>query len=216
MEQPRVKQWDVGLGQQVGTALVGLALTYSAAPWAADAPDLRVIPKKSELREIALNLEPAIAPPIYKAHYLLSQNNTDDANVELLDHPQFATDDLEILRAGIGMDMSLTEIGNFHFNLYSPDGDLNKGKRWTLGMRDGQAPIVSRKIWSIGGKLEMMHDSPSGPKTIGFVPQLMFNFEDVGWVGGKMQVTLEYQHWGSGSADDTSRDMPQIQFRWSF
>lgn len=181
-------------------------------------PPPNLTPSRSGHTDTAtLNLEPAVDQPVYAPYKVLSNRYLDDSAQGTFSHTHFETDELNILRAGIGMDFTLSEIGNLHFNLYSRDGDLNKGKRWTLSNSDGaQAPIVCKKIWSLGGKLDLARTHADGPRTVVFIPQLMFNLENLAGVGNKAQLTFQYQHWNSGGYYDDDRPVPQLTVHWSF
>lgn len=219
---------DRDLNHPFSRMLFSLAFTCSTVPWAAEATDpetfstqdhphvITTTTRAGDPRDIVLNLEPARDQPVSTPYKALGRVYSDDSARQVLSHTVVVTDELSILRAGVGMDLNLSEIGNLHFNLYSPDGDLNKGKRWTFGTSNDPTPIVCKKIWSFGGTLELTRTHPSGPRTVVFVPQLMFNLESLRGVGNKVQMTLQYQHWNGGSGNDDDRAMPQVSIKWSF
>jgi hypothetical protein len=66
-------------------------------------------------------------------------------------------------------------------------------------------------VYHPGDKLQMIIQyQPDAPK-------LIFNMNNMGWVGDKVQVTAEYDYWrGSGSSDDTDHPIPQLHVKWSF
>lgn len=229
MEQPRNELRDQSLNNQFRRTLFSLALTYSAVPWAAEAAEpnpqdhTRMVAAKSQTgdpRDAVLNLEPARDQPIFVPYKALGRNYSDDSARQVLSHTVLVTDELSILRAGVGMDLNLSEFGNMHFNLYSPKGNISGGERWSLGSSDSKAPIVSKKIWSFGGTFDLARTHPGGPRTVVFVPQLMFNLDSVRGLGNNVQMTFQYQHWsGSDSSDgnaDVDRAVPQIAIKWSF
>lgn len=219
MDQPRIERRKQNLINQIRRMCFSMALAYSLAPMAAEnaAPTTVTPSRRAHPDNATLNLEPAVDQPIYSPYKALGTRYSDDSAQGALSHTHFETDELNILRAGIGMDFTLSEIGNLHFNLYSRDGDLNKGKRWTLSSTDStQAPVVCKKIWSLGGKMDLARTHANGPRTVVFIPQLMFNLESLGGLGNKAQLTFQYQHWSNGASGDDNRAVPQLELRWSF
>lgn len=233
MEQPRAELRDQGLNNQFRRTLFSLALSYSALPWVAEAATgleelnsqdrSRAASTKSQPadpRSVTLNLEPARDRPNFVPYKALGSKYSDDSARPVLSNTVVFTDELSILRAGIGMDLNLSELGNMHFNLYSPKGDINAGKRWNIGASDAQFPIVSKKIWSFGGTFDLARTHPGGSRTVVFIPQLMFNLDKVQGLGNKVQMTFQYENWqGSKSSNgnaDNDRPVPQISIHWSF
>jgi hypothetical protein len=218
MDKPRIERREQGLEHQIRRICFGMALAYSLAPMAAEIPTpVSATPSRRHTDSATLNLEPAVDQPLYAPYKALGVRYSDDSAQSVLSHTRFDTDVLNLLRAGVGVDFTLSEIGNLHFNLYSRDGDLNKGQRWTLSTSDSKlAPVVCKKIWSLGGKLDLARTHVDGPRTVVFIPQLMFNLESLGGLGNRAQLTFQYQHWSNGSYDDDDRAVPQLELRWSF
>lgn len=135
------------------------------------------------------------------------------APYQVIHEARLDPDELEILRAGIGMDMTVSEFCNLHMNLYSRDGDPHKGKRWTLGSFTGKAPVISRKVWSFGGTIFSKREDVSH---FGITPQVMANLDDVLGKGSKTQIIFEYRRWDSGSLSDRDHSMPQLHVKWVF
>lgn len=216
MDKPDIERRGQSLNDQIQRFCFSLALVYSMAPLASEGtgPAASTPLDGAKAENVRLNLEPSRDQIIYLPYKALGRSYSDDSAHPVLSHTEFQTDELNILRAGVGVDLNLARVGNVHFNLYSPDGDLNKGKRWTLGASEKQVPLEVKKIWSIGGKLDLARSGSGGAKTVIFVPQLMFNLENLPIVGGKAQMTFEYLHWNSGP--DTERPVPQLAIKWSF
>jgi hypothetical protein len=219
MQQRRIERRDQSVSNQLRRACFALAISYSLAPMAAEAAtaaDLSPV-RHAPPDNVTLNLEPAIGQTVYTPYKALGRRYSDDSALAVLSHPTFQTDELNLLRAGVGMDFNLNTMGNLHFNLYSRDGDLDKGKRWTLGgANPALTPIICKKIWSLGGKLDLARTHPNGPRSVVVVPQLMFNLENLGGIGNKAQLTFQYQHWNNGSDYEDERPVPQLMVHWSF
>lgn len=216
MDTPSIEKRGQSFSDQIQRLCFSLALAYSMAPLAAEGTEDPVTTPKGGTRaeNVLLNLEPARDHIVYLPYKALGRSYSDDSARPVLSHTEFQTDELSILRAGVGVDLNLAKLGNVHFNLYSPDGDLNAGKRWALGISDKPAPLEVKKIWSVGGKLDLARTGGVGARTVIFVPQLMFNLENLPYVGGNAQMTFQYLHWDSGGSDQ--RPVPQLAIKWSF
>lgn len=132
---------------------------------------------------------------------------------QVLHNAQLTPDDLQILRAGIGMDMTVSEFCNVHMNLYSREGEPLKGKRWEMGSLTGQAPLISHKVWSFGGTLVTKREDV---RHFGFTPQVMANLDDFLGNNSKVQIIFEYRRWNSGAPSDMDHSMPQLHVKWAY
>lgn len=216
MDKPCAERRSQSPAGELRRFCFGLALAYSLTPLSSEAaePPAKVQARNTRADTTALNLEPSRDQPIYTPYKALGRRHADGSAREVLSHTTFETDDLNILRAGLGVDLSLSEIGNMHFNLYSPDGDLDKGKRWILGASKHQPLTARKKVWSVGGTLELARTRPDGPRTVIVVPQLMFNLENLPTLGSNAQLSLQYLQWGAG--DGGSQPVAQLAIKWSF
>lgn len=112
------------------------------------------------------------------------------------------------VRDGVGFDMRVPDLGNFHLNLYSRRNARTEGRRWAMNMAEG----VERRTWSVGGSLEVVR-TLDGDRQVAFVPELLLDLSDGNAL--PFQATVKYANWRSVS-DKTSLDekVPQITFKW--
>jgi hypothetical protein len=114
------------------------------------------------------------------------------------------------LRDGVGFDLAVPDIGNFHLNLYARRNARTGGERWALtdaAKQPGQA-------WSLGGTLELVRTIDGG-KHVAFVPELLLDLSDAPARYLPFQASLKLAHWRS-LAEKQSLDerVPQLTFKW--
>ena len=113
------------------------------------------------------------------------------------------------IRDGVGFDLALPDIGNFHLNLYARHNARTSGKRWSMS-GEGSAP----RTWSIGGTLELVR-TVDGDKQLAFVPELLVDLDNSRTRYLPFQASLKFANWRS-LQDRASLDeqVPQLMFKW--
>jgi hypothetical protein len=114
------------------------------------------------------------------------------------------------VRDGVGFDLRVPDLGNFHLNLYSRRNARTEGRRWAMNLADPAA----RKTWSMGGSLEVVR-TIDGSRQVAFVPELLVDL-DAGNVGLlPFQASVKYGNWRSLSARESlDEKVPQVVFKW--
>lgn len=134
------------------------------------------------------------------------------------DAPLFrvAVSDGREVRDGVGFDLAVPDIGNFHLNLYTRRNARSEGRRWAAiaGESEADDAPAPGPAWSLGGTLELVR-TLGGEKHVAFVPEVLID------LGGKpegylpFQASLKMAHWRS-LAEKQSLDerVPQLSFKW--
>ncbi|MBV8063615.1 MAG: hypothetical protein JOY51_08465 [Nevskia sp.] len=130
----------------------------------------------------------------------------------------FLGDDLDTLSKGLGVDMLLPGVGYFHMNLYSGKDGPNLGRRWQLNPSGFSLPQSANRFWSLGASLDVEKVSPTGKRSLVFVPQLVMNLDAVVPMSGRLQAIVSYHNWHSnaGVAQPDVGQVPQVSLKWSF
>lgn len=114
------------------------------------------------------------------------------------------------IRDGVGFDLAVPDLGNFHLNLYARRNARSEGQR--IAMNAGE-PSPAR-AWSLGGTLELVR-VVDGEKHVAFVPELLFDL--AGQQGNYLpfQASLRLAHWRSLVEKEVLDErVPQLTFRW--
>lgn len=113
------------------------------------------------------------------------------------------------LRDGLGFDLAVPDLGNFHLNLYTRRNARTGGERWAL--TDATIPD---QAWTLGGTLELVR-TIDGEKHVAFVPELRIDLSDAPAHYLPFQASLKLAHWRS-LAEKQSLDerVPQLTFKW--
>lgn len=116
------------------------------------------------------------------------------------------------IRDGVGFDLAVPDLGNFHLNLYARRNARTEGRRW--GVSAGEPEPEPAPAWSLGGTLELVR-VVDGEKHVAFVPELLFDLS--GQEGNYLpfQASLRMAHWRSLTEKHALDDrVPQLTFRW--
>lgn len=127
-------------------------------------------------------------------------------------------DELDNLRKGMGVDLTLPELGTFSFNLYSRSEALQDGKRWRLIPAGTPLPQAGGQNWSLGGSLDVIRGTPDGRRELVFVPQLTMNLNALTGAPGKLDASVIYTRWRCAAARDVTDESPVLQLavKWWF
>lgn len=139
---------------------------------------------------------------------------------ETLDAPLFrvAVSDGREVRDGVGFDLAVPELGNFHLNLYTRRSARSEGRRWAAiagGSAADDAPGPGPgPTWSLGGTLELVR-TLDGAKHVAIVPEVLLDLDGKPESYLPFQVSLKMAHWRS-LAEKQSLDerVPQLSFKW--
>jgi len=114
------------------------------------------------------------------------------------------------IRDGIGFDIAVPDLGNFHLNLYTRRNAKTEGQRWSVSGADGDAS----RNWSLGGTLELVR-TIDGDRHLAFVPELLFDLTEGRQAYLPFQASLRVANWRS-LAEKQSLDerVPQLMFKW--
>lgn len=113
------------------------------------------------------------------------------------------------IRDGVGFDLAVPELGNFHLNLYARRNARTEGRRWAVSAGEPEPPA-----WSLGGTLELVR-VVDGEKHVAFVPELLFDVSSRGDSYLPFQASLRMAHWRSLAEKHALDDrVPQLTFRW--
>lgn len=128
------------------------------------------------------------------------------------DAPLFrvSVSDLPSIRDGVGFDLAVPDLGNFHLNLYARRNARSEGRRWEVNAGEPE----SAPAWSLGGTLELVR-VVDGQRHVAFVPELLFDLS--GQEGNYLpfQASLRMAHWRSLTEKQALDDqVPQLTFRW--
>lgn len=129
----------------------------------------------------------------------------------IADAPLFrvAVSDGSNISDGMGFDMALPDIGNFHLNLYARNNAKSAGKRFNMS-----GDQTSPRTWSVGGTLELVR-TVDGSKHIAFVPELLLDIDNSTKRYLPFQAAVKIANW-RGLTDRESQEglVPQIAFKW--
>jgi len=122
-----------------------------------------------------------------------------------------AVSDGRSIRDGMGFDLAVPDIGNFHLNLYARRNARTEGRRWAVHSGGLQGPD---RHWSLGGTLELVRTIDGG-RHVAFVPELLFDLSDAQSSYLPFQASLKMANWRS-FAEKQSLDerVPQLTFKW--
>lgn len=127
------------------------------------------------------------------------------------DSPLFsvAVTDGPQIRDGMGFDLALPDIGNFHLNLYARDGAKTNGKRFSVSGNE-----VAPHTWSLGGSLEVVR-TIDGSRHVAFVPELLLDIDNTGKRYLPFQASVKYANWRSMAERESLTDQAlQVTFKW--
>lgn len=114
------------------------------------------------------------------------------------------------IRDGVGFDLAVPDLGNFHLNLYARRNARSDGQRFAVNAGE---PAAAR-AWSLGGTLELVR-VVDGEKHVAFVPELLFDL--AGQQGNYLpfQASLRMAYWRSlAEKEALDERVPQLSFRW--
>jgi hypothetical protein len=112
------------------------------------------------------------------------------------------------IRDGVGFDLAVPDLGNFHLNLYTRRNAKTEGKRWSVS--DGEAD----RSWSVGGTLELVR-TVDGGRQVAFVPELLVDLSDRAESYLPFQASLRLAHWRSlAEKESLDERVPQLMFKW--
>ena len=129
----------------------------------------------------------------------------------IADAPLFrvAVSDGGEVRDGMGFDLALPDIGNFHLNLYARSNAKTAGKRWNMSGDE-----ASPRSWSVGGTLELVR-SVDGSRHLAFVPELLLDIDNSGKRYLPFQAAVKVANWRSlAERRSLDEEVPQIAFKW--
>lgn len=114
------------------------------------------------------------------------------------------------IRDGIGFDLAVPDVGNFHLNLYARRNARTEGRRWSVNGTDA----ADDRIWSLGGTLELVR-TIDGDRHVAFVPELLVDLSGRPESYLPFQASVRIAHWRS-LAEKQSLDerAPQLLFKW--
>lgn len=133
------------------------------------------------------------------------------ADTALADSPLFsvAVSEGGAIRDGLGFDMALPDVGNFHLNLYARSGARTSGKRFTMS---GDA--TPARSWSLGGSLELVRTT-DGSKHVAFVPELLLDVDTAGKRYLPFQASVKFANWRSlAERESLDEQALQVTFKW--
>lgn len=216
----RVRRFLYGLlllaaapGAMAADELAAYGQYRAAARPAASAPERAVVATLQGL--VMIHAERAASPdaPIQDPHaYPRVALDTITARLpEAVDAPLFrvAVSEGLSIRDGVGFDLAVPDVGNFHLNLYARRNARTNGERWQL--TGAGAPD---RAWSLGGSLELVR-TIDGARHVAFVPELLLDLSDAPAHYLPFQASLKLAHWRS-LAEKQSLDerVPQLTFKW--
>lgn len=116
------------------------------------------------------------------------------------------------IRDGVGFDVAVPDLGNFHLNLYTRRNARTEGKRWSVS--GGADEGATARTWSLGGTVELVR-TIDGDRHLAFVPELLFDLSEGKQAYLPFQASLRVAHWRS-LAEKQSLDerVPQLMFKW--
>jgi hypothetical protein len=115
--------------------------------------------------------------------------------------------DLPSIRDGVGFDLAVPDLGNFHLNLHARRNARPDRRR--SASAGEQAPV-----WSLGGTLELVR-VVDGARHVAFVPELLFDPSRQEESYLPFQASLRLAHWRSLAEKHALDDrVPQLTFRW--
>jgi hypothetical protein len=185
---------------------------YRAAPSAATAPERAVLATLQGLVMIhAERVEAPDAPLVSRLGYPRIGLDTITARLpDAPDAPLFrvAVSEGAPIRDGVGFDLPVPDIGNFHLNLYARRNAHSEGRRWSVN-----GPVDDR-TWSIGGTLELVRTIDGG-RQVAFVPELLLDLSEQTGSYLPFQASLKFANWRS-FAEKAALDerVPQLTFKW--
>lgn len=189
---------------------------YRATAAAAAAPAQALVATLQGL--VMIHAEQVVSPatPLYgHTGYPRMALDTVTARVhEGLEPPRFrvAGGDGRSVRDGVGFDLNVGDVGNFHLNLYARRNAKTGGRRYALN-EDREAPDPGAP-WSLGGTLELVR-TISGERYVTVVPELQLDLSGSETRYLPFQASLKHANWRS-VADKASLDerVLQLTFKW--
>lgn len=116
------------------------------------------------------------------------------------------------IRDGVGFDLAVPDLGNFHLNLYARRNAKTEGRRWSVNGAGDDAG--NARQWSLGGTLELVRTT-EGDRHLAFVPELLFDLSDEEQSYLPFQASLKIAHWRSlAEKEALDERVPQLMFKW--
>lgn len=124
-----------------------------------------------------------------------------------------AVSDSESIRDGVGINLAIADIGNFHLNLYARRNAKTEGKRWHMNSADANPAKAETRTWSLGGSLEMVRTG-DGSRHLALVPELLVALGDQPRYV-PFEASVKFANWRSASERQAlDEKVAQVTFKW--
>jgi hypothetical protein len=203
-------------------ASFGAHRAVAAPPGTNSAPAARIL--EATLQGLLLvHAEEALDPaaglqPVFYPRLALDRVNAHLLEPAVLPAPmvEMTVNTRSSLRDGLGFDVAVPELGNFHLNLYTRRNARTPGRRWSMNLSSGEVTEDAGRAWSLGGSLELVR-TRDGARQAAFVPELML---DLGALSARpiaFSVSLKYTSFRSlHDKRALDAEVPQLGFTWRF
>lgn len=147
----------------------------------------------------------------------LRQTFLNAVNQVRLDDLEFKRHPIKSVKDGLGFDYYLPEGGAVHFNLYQRRNPKREGVRVDLNPVDNDTAMSKRhRNWSVGISTDFVR-TIDGERRVNLKPQLLLDLDGLLQLPhAKIEASVEYGHWYSGSKATADVQVAQAKIRMRF